>query len=365
MGKHRSGIGFCRAISHSRQCTIPQASRSLESFKQTYNDAHLICAWLHPGAQQAERDVVSRETRRARGGAARGDQARAAGDSLPPSPTDSRFRIVRVVGRPPLRALPASADRLRPSKSCLKASLKYAASVPCARTPVFPPHPLRQRAGRAVLHSRAKPVRVVGPTASSSAPSGGGIERGGPTLEDPSLLGILSLEDLILIYRTAHSTEAGADPFRDAAIMHLKDPFEAYLARHPERVKALEDQPRIVSDPEEASVAFDVIVVPADPAQNIEAVVKRWQTQFLYHELAQYKILPGQILPLPHFNERKKDILLVLLAFEIRYLRGSEITWVSDSGPGQGPTSGPYCLPDTPDPSLHAACWCSLSSRIR
>ena len=216
-----------------------------------------------------------------------------------------------------------------------------------------------------MLHSRAKPLRVVGPTASSSAPSGGGIERGRPTLEDPSLLGILSLEDLILIYRTAHSTEAGADPFRDAAIMHLKDPFEAYLARHPERVKALEDQPRIVSDPEEASVAFDVIVVPADPAQNIEAVVKRWQTQFLYHELAQYKILPGQILPLPHFNERKKDILLVLLAFEIRYLRGSEITWVSDSGPGQGPTSGPYCLPDTPDPSLHAACWCSLSSRIR
>ena len=159
-----------------------------------------------------------------------------------------------------------------------------------------------------------------------------------------------SLEDLILIYRTAHSTEAGADPFRDAAIMHLKDPFEAYLARHPERVKALEDQPRIVSDPEEASVAFDVIVVPADPAQNIEAVVKRWQTKFLLHEVPHYKIIAGQVLPLSpdNFNERKKVILLVLLSFEIRYLRGSKITWVGGPGQGQGSSTGRGSLARSP-----------------
>ena len=146
----------------------------------------------------------------------------------------------------------------------------------------------------------------------------------------------LSLLDLILIYRTVHSTEAGADPFRDAAIMSLKDPFEAYLARHPERVKALEDQPRIASDPEDACVAFDVLVVPADPARNIAAVVDRWETQILRHEYAHYTILPDEVLPLSHFNERKKAILLVLLKFEIRYLRGSEITWVG----GPWSTSG-------------------------
>ena len=285
---------------------------------------------------------------RARVGGARGDEARAAGNRH--LPTKPPFSIVTVVVRPPLRALPASADRPRPSKSCLKASLKYAARAPCARTPVFPPHPLRQRAGRAV-HSRAKPVRVVGLAASSSAPSGGGIERGGSTLEDPSL------DDLILIYSTVHSTEAGADPFRDAAIMHLKAPFEAYLARHPERVKALEDHPRIESDPEDACVAFDVLVVPADPARNIAAVVNRWETQILRHEYEHYKVLPGHVLPLSHFNEQKKAILLALLKLEIRYLRGSEITWVG----GRLPTSGPYCLPDTADPSLHFACWCSLS----
>ena len=240
--------------------------------------------------------------------------------------------IATVVGR--LRALPASADRPRPSKSCLKASLKYAASVPCAaaRTPIFPQHPFRQLAGRAVLHSRAKLVRVVGPTASSS---GGGIESGGPILEDPSL------SDLILIYGTVHLTEAGADPFRDAAIMHLKKPLETYLGRNPERVKALEDQPRIVSHPEEASVEFDVLVVPADQARNIAAVMERWKTQFLFHDLAHYRVLPGQVLPLSHFNEQKKAILLALLKLEIRYLRGSEIMWVSDRGPDQAPTSGP------------------------
>ena len=194
-----------------------------------------------------------------------------------------------------------------------------------------------------MLHSRAKPVRVVGPAASSSAPSGGGIERGGSTLEDPSL------EDLILIYRTVRSTEAGADPFRDAAIMHLKAPFEAYLARHPERVKALTVQPRIQSDPEEASVAFDVLVVQADPARNIAAVVDSWETQILPHEYDPYKVFLGHVLPLSHFTERKKAPLLALLKLEIRYMRGSEITWVG----GPWPTSGPYCLPDTPDPSLH------------
>jgi hypothetical protein len=190
------------------------------------------------------------------------------------------------------------------------------------------------------VHSRAKPVRVVGLAASSSAPYGGGIERGGSTLEDPSL------DDLILIYCTVHSTEDGADPFRDAAIMHLKAPFEAYLARHPERVKALEDQPRIESDPEDASVEFDVLVVPADPVRNIAAVMERWKTQFLLNDLAHYKVLPGQVLPLSHFSVRKKPILLVLLKLEIRYLRGSEITWVG----GRLPTSGPYCLAETTDP---------------
>jgi len=149
----------------------------------------------HPGSGRGDSEG-SPENGGSRGGPAR---ASAAGD-CPSPPLRRSGRGERL-----LRPLPASADRPRPGKSCLRVrrlvgvSLKFAASVPsvdrprptsskscrrvrrlvgvspkiaasvpCTQTLVSPPH-LRQRqpAGRAVLHSRAKSMRFV---AAASAP---------------------------------------------------------------------------------------------------------------------------------------------------------------------------------------------------
>ena len=85
----------------------------------------------------------------------------------------------------------------------------------------------------------------------------------------------LSIEDLTSIYQIVYAAEAGTDPFENPKIQHLRKPLQEYLSRQPDRHKALSMQPRIVSDPEEDSVEFDLLVVPADPTRNIKEVSKR------------------------------------------------------------------------------------------
>ena len=269
----------------------------------------------------------------------------AAGDSPPPP-----FTVV-VDGPRILRPLPASADRPRPRKSCLRVrstvgfSLNFASSVHCTQTPVSPHLPRRRQAnGRAVL-ARAKPMRFA--AAALPAPSGGSVGVEGP---DPSPL---SIEDLMSIYRIVYATQPGADPFENGEIKHLKKSLEGYLSRQPERHKALHKLPRIVSEPEDASVDFDVLIVPADADRNVDEVKFRWKTQMLLHEVPHYKVLAARFKNLPRASEfigTAKPALLALLAYEIRYLRGSDIVWVGESIPmpsqGLAAVSGPcyYCL---------------------
>jgi len=102
-------------------------------------------------------------------------------------------------------------------------------------------------------------------------------------------------------------------------------------------------QPRIVSDPEEDSVEFDLLVVPADPTRNIKEVSKRLKTQILYHEVQHYRVLAEHFKHLPSavgFNEEEKMALVLLLEFEIRYRRGCDICWVGESLFSE-PASGP------------------------
>ena len=270
--------------------------------------------------------------------------AMAAGD-IPPPP----FNVV-VDGprlRLPVRPLPASADRPRPRKSCLRVrstvgfSLNFASSVHCTQTLVSPQLPRRrQAAGRAVL-ARAKPMRFA--AAALPAPSGGSVGVEGP---DPSPL---SIEDLMLIYRIVHATEPGADPFENGEIRHLKKRLEEYLCLQPERHLALTKQPRIVSDPEEDSVEFDMLVVPADSTRNVDEVRLRWKTQILFHETPSYRALAQKLKKLPSangFTDETKKALTLLLEYEIRYIRGCAIRWagasiVDDLLQEQNATSGP------------------------
>ena len=71
----------------------------------------------------------------------------------------------------------------------------------------------------------------------------------------------------------------------------------------------------------------------------------------LLHEVPHYKVLAARFKNLPRASEfigTAKPALLALLAYEIRYLRGSDIVWVGESipMPSQGAASGPcyYCL---------------------
>jgi hypothetical protein len=153
----------------------------------------------------------------------------------------------------------------------------------------------------------------------------------------------------MLIYRIVHATEPGADPFENGEMQHLKKRLEEYLRRQPERHEALTQQPRIVSEPEEASVDFDMIVVSADPARNVDEVKLRWKTQILFHEVPHYRMLANKLRNLPSANEftdELKRALTLLLQYEIRYIRGCDIRWVGSSIAGdilqeQDRASGP------------------------
>jgi len=158
----------------------------------------------------------------------------------------------------------------------------------------------------------------------------------------------MRIEDLTSIYQIvcaaeAGAAEAGTDPFENPKIQHLRKPLQEYLSRQPDRHKALSMQPRIVSDPEEDSVEFDLLVVPADPTRNIKEVSKRLKTQILYHEVQHYRVLAEHFKHLPSavgFNEEEKMALVLLLEFEIRYRRGCDICWVGESLFSE-PASGP------------------------
>lgn len=157
----------------------------------------------------------------------------------------------------------------------------------------------------------------------------------------------MSIEDLTSIYKIVYESEAGKDPFQNPKIQHLKQPLEAYFCRQPERHQALSMQPRIVSEPEEASADFDLLIVPADSARNVEEVKLRCKTQMLRHEVPHYRVLAARFKDLPSdYDASAKAALLALLAYEIRFLRGSDITWVGGSFcsfaiPSQGAASGP------------------------
>jgi hypothetical protein len=116
-----------------------------------------------------------------------------------------------------------------------------------------------------------------------------------------------------------------ADPFNDARIKDLKHPFEEYLSKHDERIETLKLQKRLVSQPEEASIDFEVRVS--------EDVIKFMNPKFGGSDIAHYTFLHSIKGPLrDKANHWKIDPLKALLALEIRYQRGCELVWVSDIG---------------------------------
>ena len=184
-----------------------------------------------------------------------------------------------------------------------------------------------------MLRSRAKPIRFA--AAGTPTPSGGSVGVGGPAP--------LSIEDLTSIYQVVHRTEAGEDPFEDDQIQHLRGPLEEYLSLQPERHEALLEQPRIVSDPEDASIEFDLLVVPAEPDRKIGEVKIRLKTQILFSEVPHYRFLALEFNDLSSMGELgdTKLGLLKLLEYEIRYLRGSNIVWTGCRMPPQRAAAGP------------------------
>ena len=153
----------------------------------------------------------------------------------------------------------------------------------------------------------------------------------------------LSIEDLTSIYQVVHRTEAGEDPFEDDQIQHLRGPLEEYLSLQPERHEALLEQPRIESDPEDASIEFDLLVVPAEPDRKIGEVKKRLKTQILFSEVPHYRFLALEFNDLSSMGELgdTKSGLLKLLEYEICYLRGSNIVWTGCRMPPQRAAAGP------------------------
>ena len=149
----------------------------------------------------------------------------------------------------------------------------------------------------------------------------------------------LSIEDLTSIYQVVHRTEAGADPFDAFEIRHLREALEEYLSLQPERHEALLEQPRIESDPEDASIEFDLLVVPAEPDRKIEEIKIRLKTQILFSEVPHYRFLALEFKNLSSMGELEDDDgdtklgLLKLLEYEVRYLRGSNIVWVGNRMP--------------------------------
>ena len=180
-----------------------------------------------------------------------------------------------------------------------------------------------------MLRSRAEPIRFA--AAGTPTPSGGSVGVGGPAP--------LSIEDLTSIYQVVHRTEAGADPFDAVEIRHLREALEEYLSLQPERHEALLEQPRIVSDPEDASIEFDLLVVPAEPDRKIGEVKIRLKTQILFSEVPHYRFLALEFKNLSSMGELEDDDgdtklgLLKLLEYEVRYLRGSNIVWVGNRMP--------------------------------
>ena len=176
-----------------------------------------------------------------------------------------------------------------------------------------------------MLRSRAEPIRFA--AAGTPTPSGGSVGVGGPAP--------LSIEDLTSIYQVVHRTEAGEDPFEDDQIQHLRGPLEAYLRLQPERDRLLTRQLRIEPYSANANVEFDLIVVPAEPDQNIKEVQKRLDMRILYHEVPSYRALAlklSKTLPSANgFTDEMKKPLTLLLEYEIRYIRGCAIRW---AGPG-------------------------------
>jgi hypothetical protein len=69
------------------------------------------------------------------------------------------------------------------------------------------------------------------------------------------------------------------------------------------------------------------------------------KTQFLFEEVARYENLALKFKKLPsagEFDQKTKAALLLLLEYEIRYIRGSGIVWVGDSIPVDGNDPAPY-----------------------
>lgn len=168
--------------------------------------------------------------------------------------------------------------------------------------------------------------------------------RGG-TDDEPAPLDV---KDLILIYRIVGAMKDGVkDLFEIETIKNLRKHFELYLSKHPERIKAIESQLRVVSDPEEASDSFELMFT----ALNGEEVRTTLQTQFLMEDLAKYKMLHNMSVSSASvgagiFYNLERKQLQDLLALEIRYLRGCDIVWVTHSDPSKDPTvptSGPCC----------------------
>lgn len=148
----------------------------------------------------------------------------------------------------------------------------------------------------------------------------------------------MSIDNLMAIYRIVHATEAGVDPFENRAIQHLKNPLEEYLSRQPERHQDLSKQPRIVSDPAEASEEFELSLIPAyATGNNEEERPKLLKTKIFASEVPHYRMLAHQFKKLSSMgklDEQKRTALLKLVEYEVRYLRGSDILWVGGAASG-------------------------------
>ena len=147
----------------------------------------------------------------------------------------------------------------------------------------------------------------------------------------------------MLIYRVMHATEAGVDPFDSSEIRHLREPLEAYVRLQSERHRMLTQMPRITADPEEAAEEFEMLVVPADRTRQIKEVKKLWATRILPSQTPHYHMLALEFTHLPdaaQLDEDKRDALLKLVEYEIRYLRGCNVRWI-DSFSGKEAGSGP------------------------
>ena len=167
--------------------------------------------------------------------------------------------------------------------------------------------------------------------------------RGGP---GPSPVGH---EELQLMIAALDQTDEPRNPFRECYLAYLRKPLLEYLAWHPLRVEDLRENPRRESNPPGAwREHWRVLNVRHEEGDGRQrSLATSLHLRFNEEEVDEFDNSALHVISIAlergedqPFTEQERVVFRLVLAREIRYLRGLDIAWVKPAT-GDAPSASP------------------------